>query len=194
MTIVSILGTSSTHGRPRTTDSVLPGGSRSGDDPPRQQTAFPVWLRLTVWLSAGHFVQRICGISRQCLFWRYGYQWLFNELFYYDVLLLYVGYNISIIAYGQTGAGKTYTVFGPGLLYAMNEADFGLVPRAVRHIFGKKKVIFKLKLEELMIDDWYFFSTFRNIPRGPFRYRPVTWKSTMERYRISSVPNPSTAK
>lgn len=49
------------------------------------------------------------------------------------------GYNISIIAYGQTGSGKTYTVFGPGLLFAMNEADFGLVPRAVRHIFYKKK-------------------------------------------------------
>ena len=52
------------------------------------------------------------------------------------------GYNISIIAYGQTGSGKTYTVFGPGLLFAMNEADFGLVPRAVRHIFYKKKVNF----------------------------------------------------
>jgi len=49
------------------------------------------------------------------------------------------GYNISIIAYGQTGSGKSYTVFGPGLLFAMNEADFGLVPRAVRHIFYKKK-------------------------------------------------------
>ena len=45
-----------------------------------------------------------------------------------------------MIVYGQTGAGKTYTVFGPGLLYTMNEADFGMVPRAVRHIFCKLKV------------------------------------------------------
>lgn len=57
-------------------------------------------------------------------------------------MLVHPGYNISIIAYGQTGSGKTYTVFGPGLLFTMNEADFGLVPRAVRHIFYKKKVIF----------------------------------------------------
>ena len=70
--------------------------------------------------------------------------WSLSHYHYWIQLLtsvhLHLGYNISIIAYGQTGSGKSYTVFGPGLLFAMNEADFGLVPRAVRHIFYKKKV------------------------------------------------------
>lgn len=47
---------------------------------------------------------------------------------------------MSVIAYGQTGSGKTFTVFGPGLLYAMNESDFGILPRAVRHLFYKAEV------------------------------------------------------
>ena len=67
--------------------------------------------------------------------------WLSPPVFFnFPFQIASKGYNISIIAYGQTGSGKTYTIFGPGLLYAMNEADFGMVPRSVRHIFYKKKV------------------------------------------------------
>lgn len=50
------------------------------------------------------------------------------------------GFNVSVVAFGQLGSGKTYTIFGPGLLYAMNEADFGVVPRTARRIFHKAKV------------------------------------------------------
>ncbi len=40
------------------------------------------------------------------------------------------GYNASIIAYGQTGAGKTHTMTG-----ALEGADRGVIPRAVDDIF-----------------------------------------------------------
>merc|ERR1719272_1252743 len=41
------------------------------------------------------------------------------------------GYNGTIIAYGQTGSGKTHSVIGA----VDDEAEAGLLPRAVRHIF-----------------------------------------------------------
>ena len=42
------------------------------------------------------------------------------------------GYNTTIFAYGQTGAGKTFTMHGPD---GADEASRGLVPRAIDHLF-----------------------------------------------------------
>ena len=42
------------------------------------------------------------------------------------------GYNACIFAYGQTGAGKTYTMMG-------KESDKGLIQRVVNFIFAKLK-------------------------------------------------------
>lgn len=44
------------------------------------------------------------------------------------------GYNATIIAYGQTGTGKTFSVFG-----GEKDADKGLVPRLLQHIFKSLK-------------------------------------------------------
>ena len=41
------------------------------------------------------------------------------------------GYNGSILAYGQTGAGKTFTMTGPGQVYKYR----GIMSRAISHIF-----------------------------------------------------------
>ena len=46
-----------------------------------------------------------------------------------DVL---TGYNGTVIAYGQTGAGKSYTMMG---LDIYNDANKGLIPRAINLIF-----------------------------------------------------------
>lgn len=40
------------------------------------------------------------------------------------------GYNGSIIAYGQTGTGKTYTIEGES-----GDEARGIIPRASEHIF-----------------------------------------------------------
>ena len=49
------------------------------------------------------------------------------------------GYNATVFAYGQTGCGKTHTMMGPASALeqgSANEHDRGIIPRAVRHIFG----------------------------------------------------------
>ena len=54
------------------------------------------------------------------------------------------GYNGTILAYGQTGGGKTYTMEGKPKTTAGKAADAsssedlrGIIPRAVEHIFDK---------------------------------------------------------
>ncbi|XP_016047445.1 kinesin-like protein KIF21A isoform X4 [Erinaceus europaeus] len=44
------------------------------------------------------------------------------------------GYNATVFAYGQTGAGKTYTM-GTGFDVNIAEEEQGIIPRAVRHLF-----------------------------------------------------------
>ncbi|XP_070257212.1 kinesin-like protein KIF21B isoform X2 [Myotis yumanensis] len=45
------------------------------------------------------------------------------------------GYNATVLAYGQTGAGKTYTM-GTGFDTAATEEEQGIIPRAIAHLFG----------------------------------------------------------
>nr|XP_031531754.1 kinesin-like protein KIF21B [Vicugna pacos] len=45
------------------------------------------------------------------------------------------GYNATVLAYGQTGAGKTYTM-GTGFDVATSEEEQGIIPRAIAHLFG----------------------------------------------------------
>ena len=42
------------------------------------------------------------------------------------------GYNATILAYGQTGAGKTHTMTGPGT--SPNFAFRGIIPRAIAQV------------------------------------------------------------
>jgi len=44
------------------------------------------------------------------------------------------GYNGTILAYGQTGAGKTHTMFGAG---NRPHLDSGLIPRSVQYLFRR---------------------------------------------------------
>ncbi|KAM8998771.1 kinesin-like protein KIF21B isoform 3-T3 [Sarcophilus harrisii] len=45
------------------------------------------------------------------------------------------GYNATVLAYGQTGAGKTYTM-GTGFDMSTSEEEHGIIPRAIAHLFG----------------------------------------------------------
>jgi Kinesin motor domain len=51
------------------------------------------------------------------------------------------GYNACIFAYGQTSAGKSHTMLGPGggsqAFDKGNKSEWGLIPRAVEHIFSE---------------------------------------------------------
>ncbi|XP_028393675.1 kinesin-like protein KIF21A isoform X2 [Dendronephthya gigantea] len=44
------------------------------------------------------------------------------------------GYNATVLAYGQTGAGKTYTM-GTGFDVNISKDEEGIIPRAVSHLF-----------------------------------------------------------
>ncbi|KAG3292168.1 kinesin-like protein KIF21A isoform X6 [Ictidomys tridecemlineatus] len=44
------------------------------------------------------------------------------------------GYNATVFAYGQTGAGKTYTM-GTGFDVNITEGEQGIISRAVKHLF-----------------------------------------------------------
>ena len=45
------------------------------------------------------------------------------------------GFNATVIAYGQTGAGKTHTM-GTGFEMDVLEHQEGMIPRALRQIFN----------------------------------------------------------
>ncbi|KFV10570.1 Kinesin-like KIF21A, partial [Pterocles gutturalis] len=45
------------------------------------------------------------------------------------------GYNATVLAYGQTGAGKTYTM-GTGFDMNVSEDEQGIIPRAIGHLFS----------------------------------------------------------
>ena len=45
------------------------------------------------------------------------------------------GHDVCIFSYGQTGSGKTYTM-GSDSLNSENEANKGIIPRAVKQIIG----------------------------------------------------------
>ena len=45
----------------------------------------------------------------------------------------FAGFNTCVLAYGQTGTGKTYTMSGPGI----DGPDAGLIPRICRDLFSR---------------------------------------------------------
>ena len=45
------------------------------------------------------------------------------------------GYNATLIAYGMTGSGKTYTMMGSNYS-AENMKNAGVIPQAIQNIFG----------------------------------------------------------
>eukprot|EP00232_Nephroselmis_pyriformis_P006694 CAMPEP_0182877688 /NCGR_PEP_ID=MMETSP0034_2-20130328/14901_1 /TAXON_ID=156128 /ORGANISM="Nephroselmis pyriformis, Strain CCMP717" /LENGTH=921 /DNA_ID=CAMNT_0025010539 /DNA_START=45 /DNA_END=2810 /DNA_ORIENTATION=- len=91
-----------------------------------------------------------------------------------DVLL---GYNGSILAYGQTGAGKTHSLLNAG---ADNPTDAGLLPRLVAalfvtiatdtaHAFEVKAAMFQIyneQIDDLLVDDRSSQGNNLNIKQG----------------------------
>lgn len=49
------------------------------------------------------------------------------------------GCDISVVTVGQSGTGKTYSLFGPGFHFAASEGDHGIVPRFIRDLFTKMR-------------------------------------------------------
>ncbi|XP_043227018.1 kinesin-like protein KIF18B [Amphibalanus amphitrite] len=74
-----------------------------------------------------------------CLPASVGQQELYAAAVEPQVEMLLQGYNVAVVTFGQTGSGKTFTLVGPDATFAMSEAEFGVLPRAVRHVFAALK-------------------------------------------------------
>jgi len=65
---------------------------------------------------------------------------IFNEIGLPLVKKFLAGYNSTIFAYGQTGAGKTHTIIGPlESLFDDKNENFGLIPNILNFLFEKKE-------------------------------------------------------
>lgn len=68
---------------------------------------------------------------------------IFNYIGKQMVDSVFQGYNSTIFAYGQTGAGKTYTMLGKGISddvqnsFVTDNEDRGLQPRCIEYLFWK---------------------------------------------------------
>eukprot|EP00439_Symbiodinium_sp_Y106_P032291 s147_g3.t2 len=65
------------------------------------------------------------------------------------------GYNATVLCYGEGGAGKSYTLFGPSPDLAHAAAEQGLAPRAFRYVFRR--------LRALRAIDWQVSLSMREI-------------------------------
>jgi hypothetical protein len=55
------------------------------------------------------------------------------------------GYNCTIFCYGQTGAGKTYTIMGPlDNLFDESSTKHGIIPRIIHFLFNEKNRVINL--------------------------------------------------
>ena len=63
------------------------------------------------------------------------------------------GYNGTIFAYGQSGSGKTYTMYGDNIY---DENNRGIIPRLINDIFdfvenADENITFQFKMSILQI-------------------------------------------
>ncbi|CAK1540598.1 unnamed protein product [Leptosia nina] len=62
---------------------------------------------------------------------------LFNSFMLPQINCFLDGCDTSVVAFGQSKTGKTYTLFGPGFECIHSECDQGIVPRFLTEIFHK---------------------------------------------------------
>ncbi|KAL0481842.1 kinesin family member [Acrasis kona] len=81
------------------------------------------------------------------------------------------GYNGTIMAYGQTGAGKTFTMTGTTANYKQR----GIIPRCIEHIFqeisNKPEKAFNVSVTYLEIYNENLFDLLNNDPTGSDDYQ-----------------------
>lgn len=59
------------------------------------------------------------------------------------------GFNCTIFAYGQTGAGKTHTMMGPlDAIFDQTSSKHGIIPRILQYIFNENSLEIKTVLKE----------------------------------------------
>ena len=62
---------------------------------------------------------------------------LFTTVISPQLNYLFEGCDVSIVTIGQAATGKSYTLLGPGLNFALSESEYGVIPRFLRAVFAK---------------------------------------------------------
>ncbi|CAH0560213.1 unnamed protein product [Brassicogethes aeneus] len=62
---------------------------------------------------------------------------VFNSVASPLVNYLLEGCDVSVVTFGQSGTGKSYTILGPGFHFASSESEYGIIPRFIREVFSK---------------------------------------------------------
>ena len=57
-----------------------------------------------------------------------------SELYLLTTLYTYIGYNVTVLAYGQTSSGKTHTM-GTSDNFSIPSESKGIIPRAMATLF-----------------------------------------------------------
>ena len=58
-----------------------------------------------------------------------------------------IGFDVSILAYGASGSGKTYTMIGRG--DGEEEKDLGIIPRSFSEIFSEPRRSVTMKMVDI---------------------------------------------
>ena len=89
---------------------------------------------------------------------------IYDQVAFPIVDSIFQGYNGTIFAYGQSGSGKTYTMYGNDLY---DENIKGIIPRVVEEIFKRveksdRNIDFQLKLSVMEIYKEVVYDLFTN--------------------------------
>ncbi|GFW13459.1 chromosome-associated kinesin KIF4 [Trichonephila clavipes] len=60
---------------------------------------------------------------------------VYNAIVAQKIQPLFEGYNVTILAYGPTGSGKTYTMGTDYDPQSSSNTDIGIIPRGIKEIF-----------------------------------------------------------
>ncbi|OAA78650.1 kinesin family protein [Akanthomyces lecanii RCEF 1005] len=83
------------------------------------------------------------------------------------------GYNVSLLAYGQSGAGKSYTMGTSGPLDQQDDKMMGVIPRAATALFAKLESLYGKKDVSLASNRNSQFLTQLKNPRGYAQQNPL---------------------
>lgn len=111
--------------------------------------------------------------------------------FYFNLIILsFSGYNVCIFAYGQTGAGKSFTMMGK-----QEDSQEGIIPLICKDLFKRihettsELLHYSVEVDIILVLRIFHFLILIIVHdvlnQNNFKFRSVIWKSTVKEYGTS---------